>query len=102
MKKPLLLLLILLQCFCLFSQQLRFKNRTINPPANTVSFTWENFRASAPSFKGTYVALLQFANTPNNATKELLKSKGIELLQYVPDNAFTAAIHQPISKELLS
>jgi hypothetical protein len=102
MKKPLLLLLILLHCFCLFSQQLKFKNKIINAPANAAKFSWETFRASAPSFKGTYVALLQFANTPNNVTKDLLKSHGIELLQFVPDNAFTAAIHQPINKELLN
>ena len=43
-------------------------------------------------FEGTYFSLVQFSELPSDAVREQLKAAGIQLGDYIPGNAFTAAI----------
>ena len=44
-------------------------------------------------FNDKYYVVLQFREMPTNAEKDKLKSYGIELLDYIPNLAFTARLN---------
>ncbi|WP_132056009.1 S8 family peptidase [Pseudocnuella soli] len=48
------------------------------------------------------LVLLQFAALPNAAARQQLAAQGVELLQALPGNAFTALIHKPITWQQLT
>ncbi len=43
--------------------------------------------------------MIHFAVLPDAHQKEVLEQNGVTLLEYVPDNTFTALLHMPINKE---
>ncbi len=50
---------------------------------------------------GQSLLLLQFEKSPDEATRRQLKNAGIELLEYIPNNAYTATVNQSLSPELM-
>ena len=53
-------------------------------------------------FDGYYFRVLQFSNLPTPAIKAAMKAEGILLLDYLPKNAFTAAIPDRYNRARLS
>lgn len=86
----------------LFAQTkpLKLRSGTIVPSANVEQFA--NDIAPNDVFNGYYYRYLQFANIPNQSQRERILSTGIQLLQYLPDNAFMAAIPQRYDRSQLS
>ncbi|MBA2761591.1 MAG: hypothetical protein H0U39_06475, partial [Segetibacter sp.] len=52
----------------------------------------ENFNSRSLKSKGKTFAVLQFENIPSQATKNFLSGQGVELLEYIPQNAYTVSI----------
>lgn len=52
-------------------------------------------------FGEKHYVTIQFNALPDNATKERLKASGIELIDYIPNNAYTASIARDVSPETL-
>lgn len=79
-----------------------FKSGAILPLANATGFnTQENFK-SLPVFDGKYYALIQFNTIPNQLQKQQITSAGINLLSYIPHNAWIASIEVNANKALFS
>lgn len=73
--------------------KLHLRNGTIMPPVNiSVEAGSEGLRQNGTSRAGK-VVIIQFFNIPDEQCKAKLKDGGIELLDYVPDNAYTAFVH---------
>jgi hypothetical protein len=49
----------------------------------------------------TIYRIIQFESIPSTATKEQLKSAGIELLSYIPNHAYYAAVQSSVNTEVL-
>ena len=71
------------------------------PEANsgTVTRQAEVFQNSL--FQGKNYITIQFNSLPDNAMKEKLKASGIELVDYIPNNAFTAVVGSNVNIEIL-
>ncbi len=70
-------------------------------PANNISSiskTADLFRLSQFDEKN-YVSI-QFYSLPDNAMKDAMKAAGIELIDYIPNNVFTAAVRSDVSAEV--
>jgi hypothetical protein len=52
----------------------------------------DSFNARAARFQQKTFAILQFELIPTEETKKMLSSNGIELLEYIPNNAYTVSI----------
>ncbi|TLV02142.1 S8 family serine peptidase [Dyadobacter luticola] len=94
---PLFISFLLIAVFSglkVFAQQkpvhkLFLRSGTITPPENIATIS-ANLRKSASSEK-TFV-IIQFYDIPTQSQKDLLKNAGIELLEYIPDYAYTATV----------
>lgn len=51
-------------------------------------------------FGEKYYVTIQFNSLPDNETKQRLKAAGIELIDYIPNNAYTAAVAKNISIDI--
>ncbi len=71
---------------------LLLKSGTIVPPKNISAENIENYNRAASRTNGKALAVIQFEQIPSPAEKLQLKQAGIELLDYVPNNAYTATI----------
>jgi len=80
---------------------LRLKNTTIEylPPITVLNA--DSLHRSIPSFEGMRFMVLQFADVPNETTRQQLLNAGIALQQYLPDRAYTAAIKGNLDIPLL-
>jgi hypothetical protein len=95
-------LMFLLFCGNAFSQQLvRLKSRSFVPPKNISRSDTASPAKNASQFDGKIFAVIQFGKTPTEAEKQHLKNSGIELQQYIPDNAFTAVISKAVTAGVL-
>jgi len=92
--------LILLPVLLLFSQalfsqadhSLHLKSGFVNLQPNIRKGLVDSFNIKALRFQHKTFAILQFENIPTEATKKLLSANGIELLEYIPNNAYTVTI----------
>ncbi len=66
---------------------------------NTISKTDEVFQKSL--FDNKYYVVLQFRSLPDQAIKDALQTAGVELVDYLPKNAFTAAVAKDVNLDLL-
>jgi PKD repeat protein len=74
------------------SYDLKLKNGSLSPEANVPEFV-ENFSFSASnSFNGYHYTILQFTELPGPALREQLAASGIELMTYLPDQAYLSRI----------
>lgn len=82
--------------------QIELKSGNFIPVKNIDPASIQAFNQSASRTAGKSFVIIQFDELPSVAIKEQLKANGIELLEYIPNNAFTATISgQPDVNELL-
>src|SRR5215213_3428151 len=102
---PLLLLSVYISfSSCLFAQTnytIQLKNGNVYAQPNIKKLTVDSFNLRASRFQRKSFAILQFEIIPTEATKKLLSSNGIELLEYIPNNAYTVSISGNPSAEIL-
>lgn len=103
-----LLPIVLLWCANdLFAQRnqnfkLYLRNGTVEAPANLSGNTARAaFREIAPSEMGRLV-IIQFNSIPDEQSVAKLKNAGIELLEYIPDNAYTTVLRAEPDVALLN
>jgi hypothetical protein len=70
-------------------------------PAKTDPQTIEHINKTAGRSNGKAYVIIQFERLPITAEKENLKSAGIQLIDYVPQNAYTAIVHGSLDAALL-
>jgi subtilisin family serine protease len=75
------------------SDFLRFKTGDVLLENNVENFIKNPNYQSLELINNSYYRIIQFAKIPTSAQKSFLKEKGIELLNYLPDNAFYASIN---------
>tara|TARA_B100000809_G_scaffold247024_1_gene275606 strand:- start:11921 stop:14608 length:2688 start_codon:yes stop_codon:yes gene_type:complete len=71
---------------------LRFKTGNVLVENNVKSFVKSPNYQTSELINNNYYRIIHFAEIPTSMAKGELKQKGIELLNYLPDNAFYAAI----------
>lgn len=91
-----LLLLILLPGF-LFAQPLKDYNlqlhsRKFIPERNISSISKNSFELQKSLYDNKYYVVIQFEATPDKSVKDRLSSLGIELIDYIPNYAYTATV----------
>jgi hypothetical protein len=77
-----------------FSQDnsIRLKTGTVFTKPNIQKAVIDSFNSHAARFQQKAFAVIQFRTIPAEETRKLLSSEGIELLDYLPDNAYTVTI----------
>lgn len=79
----------------LFAQNdrtIQFKNGFVQLEPNIKKATLDSFSKKARRLQQKTFAVLQFESLPTEETKKLLSANGIELLEYIPNNAYTVSI----------
>ena len=105
--KPSHLLLFSFFIYCSISSSaqaeytLQLKNENIHVQANIRKALVDSFNLKALRFQQKTFAIIQFETLPTEATKKLLSTNGVELLEYIPNNAYTASISGSPSAEVL-
>src|SRR5215217_4439948 len=61
----------------------------------------DSFNKHTVAFKNKIIAVLQFENLPDEAIKKELAANGIELLEYIPQNAYTVSLTGKLQASLL-
>jgi hypothetical protein len=95
-----LITICLLVSFSLSAQQspddsryrLQLQSGSFIPEKNIVPDKLKTIDQRAVAVNGKSFAILQFENIPNEAQRRQLQQNGIELLEYIPANAYTATI----------
>lgn len=80
---------------------LYFKSGTIQPTENVGELNTLTINPTE-LVNGNYYRIIQFNEIPSNHTKELLAGQGIQLLNYLPKNAYYAQISAQASLEVLN
>lgn len=106
MKRNRLILLSLLffltsQLFAQKDFSVQLKTGTVRVQPNIQKPVLDSFNAKALRFQQKAFAVLQFESIPTEETKKLLTSKGIELLEYIPDNAYTVSVSGDVDLNIL-
>ncbi|MEO7394539.1 MAG: S8 family serine peptidase, partial [Chitinophagaceae bacterium] len=81
---------------------LLLKSGSFTPQKNITADKLEQFNHVASRAAGKTFAVIQFENIPTGAEKKLLHDAGIELLEYVPNNAYTVTITGSLNTNLLT
>ncbi|GGH21513.1 hypothetical protein GCM10007423_02680 [Dyadobacter endophyticus] len=81
--------------------QLFLKNGVVTLPESTADeiVTSYGHQRSTPERKS--LVIIQFNKIPDQETQSRLKDYGIELLEYVPDHAYTATLTRPVDGKAL-
>jgi hypothetical protein len=66
----------------------------------SVSFI-DQFNRKTAQVDGQAFAIIQFDNIPTDAERQRLLQAGIELLDYIPNNAYTVSIKSPLNTNIL-
>ncbi|WP_338814386.1 S8 family serine peptidase [Bernardetia sp. Wsw4-3y2] len=83
------------------SPSLRLKSSIEQYTSNTEQFKNDKSSFSDALFGNHYFLVVQFTTLPSYQERQNLKSKGIELIQYLPDLSYTAKINSTISNDKL-
>ena len=81
--------------------RLMFLGKAVLPTENLNSFIQEKVSEN-DIYNGYYYRIIQFYSVPTQAEKAAIETAGIKLLEYLPKNAFNAAIPIGLNKQLLS
>lgn len=73
-------------------ETIELKSGNFTPDANAKSISRQSALLEQARFLDRYFLVLQFYSIPGEPEKNYLVSKGIKLLDYIPNNAFTASI----------
>ena len=104
---PLLAAALLLLSLSSLSQNdsrysLLLKSGTFIPEKNITIGKLDQFNREAIRAAGKTFAVIQFEDIPTEAEKKQLQQSGIELLEYIPNNAYTVTITGSLNAELLT
>lgn len=82
--------------------QIQLRSGNFIPVKNIDPASIQAFNQTVAKTAGKSFVIIQFEELPSVTIKEQLKANGIELLEYIPNNAFTATISgQPDANEIL-
>ncbi len=97
-------MVILFAAMSTFAQDYRmmFQSGTAQPTPNLEQFIAEPAVGVSEIFNGYYYRYLQFNTLPTQEQKNNIAQSGIILLDYMPRNAFMAAIPVGLNKQMLS
>ncbi|MEY4891729.1 MAG: hypothetical protein RIQ34_341 [Bacteroidota bacterium] len=97
---------LLFIAFCLIIQntalaqadayRLRLRGGEFTPEANADRIQAQSDYLTKTAFANKHYVLLQFQQLPNYTARQAMASEGIELLEYIPELAYTAAIRNDI------
>lgn len=73
-------------------QPLLLKSGTIFPENNITTDAINAFNRTAQKTNALSFAIIQFEKIPTEEMKQYLKQQGVDLLDYIPNNAYTATI----------
>jgi hypothetical protein len=79
---------------------LHLKSGAVNLSSNVTPARIDSFNRKLSPFKKDFL-IIQFDEVPSELTKQQLAAQGIELLNYIPDNAYTANVIGRLNAELL-
>ena len=101
-----LIALLLVTCFTATAQQdarfaLLLKSGAVFPAKNISTTRIDSFNNRISRTAGKSFAILQFEQLPTAAERQQLLQAGIELLDYIPNNAYTATITGLLSEATL-
>ncbi len=104
---PIPLTICLLVSFSLLAQDnsrynLLLKSGKFIPEKNITSEQLDQFNRNAVKNAEKTFAIIQFEQLPTENEKQQLKQSGIELLDYIPDNAYTVTITGPVNAVFLN
>lgn len=104
---PVIAALLLLFSLSLAAQNdsrynLLLKSGAFIPQKNITTDKINQFNRDANRATGKIFAVLQFENIPTEAERKQLQQAGIELLEYIPNNAYTVTITGSLNTELLT
>lgn len=80
---------------------IRFKSGNFTPEAASLSENSITLNANEKLVSGKFFRIMQFTRIPDHQGKELLKAAGIELMAYLPINAWFAAIDKTYDHTIL-
>jgi hypothetical protein len=80
---------------------LHFKDGLVQSATNLSAARVDSFNNHAIRFKNKTIAVLQFENLPTEALRKELSVNGIELLEYIPQQAYLASITGKLNETLL-
>jgi hypothetical protein len=97
-KLYLIIILNLLFYFTSFGQyRLLFRNGSFTPERNISTNRIAELNRKMTSFHRKSFVVIQFEGIPTEAETQQLKVNGIELLDYIPNNAYTATVSRGLS-----
>jgi len=101
-----LIAFLLVTCFTATAQQdarfaLLLKSGAVFPTKNISTSRVDSFNNRSSRTAGKSFAILQFEQLPTAAERQQLLQAGIELLDYIPNNAYTATITGLLSEATL-
>jgi hypothetical protein len=79
---------------------LYLKSGAVNISFNITPARIDSFNQKLTPFKKAFL-IIQFDEVPSELTKQQLAAQGIELLNYIPDNAYTASVKGGLNAALL-
>ncbi len=96
----------LLLSFCAIAQtdhryDLLLNSGTVSPVKNITPGQIEQFNKTSSRASGKSFAVIQFEQVPGLAERALLSQQGIELLEYIPNFAYTVTISGPLQADRL-
>ncbi len=102
-----LITICLLVSFSLLAQDdsrydLLLRSGTLSPEKNISTGKLDQFNRTASRTSGKTFAVIQFEYLPTTSEKQQLSAAGVELLDYIPNNAFTVTIAGSLNIDLLS
>ena len=103
---PILLIAILLCSFFAFAQKnpsytLQLKSGSFIPEKNISAPFIEQYNRKANLIDGKFFSVIQFEHIPTPEERKELLVAGIELLEYIPDNAYSVSIKNNLNATLL-
>src|SRR5688572_16781826 len=91
------LFFIAIPSFSQSSNTIYFRSGSFIPPANIQPALIDSFNSSP----GKKFVIIQFDHIPTEADKKILAANRMELLDYIPNNAYTILISSQISYNAL-
>lgn len=81
---------------------LLLKSGSFTPSKNISPAFTSQFNSRTSRIEGQSFTIIQFDHIPSTAERELLSNSGIELLDYIPNNAYTVSIKTALNENLLN
>ncbi|HWR32642.1 MAG TPA: S8 family serine peptidase, partial [Chitinophagaceae bacterium] len=103
---PVIAVLLLLSCSLAAQDDSRYslllKSGSFIPDKNITAEKLDQFNRTASRTTGITFAIIQFEQIPSAAERQQLQQTGIELLDYIPNYAYTATISGALDASILS